>query len=221
MGKVAIAMASLALLVLLPSNVIAQEVVNGIDTTLPWEIKPDAPIQVIINAETSISAEKINAVKNAIMSENSFTKGDKTFYEGWKGALIEVSKHSTRLSIPTTFNIIESNEPGNKIIITLTEAKDKYGDSGFTRTVVDHHRLVGANITIYDIDRLTVEEIITITRHEFGHALGLGHSTDPDDLMYEEIITTEPFISDCNINAITELYNEKTLSHILCEKYQA
>ena len=197
-------MVPLSLLILLPSDVIGQEFVNSIDTTLPWEIKLDRPIQIIINAETSISDDKISAVKNAIMSENSFTKGDKTFYEGWKGALDEASKHSTRLSIPTTFNIIESNEPGNKIIITLTEAKDKYGDSGFTRTVVDHHRLVGANITIYDVDNLTVEEITTITRHEFGHALGLGHSTYPEDLMYEEIITSHPFISDCHIHAISD-----------------
>ncbi|MEX0764973.1 MAG: matrixin family metalloprotease, partial [Nitrosopumilaceae archaeon] len=128
------------------------------------------------------------------------------------------SEHSTRLSIPTTFNIIESYQAGSKIIITLTPSKDANGNSGFTRSVVEHHRLVGANITIYDIDSLTVKEITTITRHEFGHALGLGHSTDPEDLMYEEIITLNPFISDCHINAITELYNEKTLNHILCEK---
>jgi len=219
--KATIAMVPLSLLVLLPTNVIGQESDNGIDTTLPWEIKPDEPIQVIINVETFISDDKIKAVKNAIMSENSFTKGDKIFYEGWKGALDKVSEHPTRLSIPTTFNIIESDEAGNKIIITLTQSKDASGNSGFTRSVVEHHRLVGANITIYDINNLTVEEITTITRHEFGHALGLGHSTNPEDLMYEEIITSEPFISDCHINAITELYNEKTLSHILCEKYQA
>ena len=221
MRKATIAMVPLSLLVLLPSNAIGQESDNGIDTTLPWEIKPGKPIQIIVNAETSVSPEKIYAVKNAIMSENSFTKDDKTFYEGWRGALNKVSERSTILSIPTTFNIIESDEAGNKIIVTLTQSKDASGNSGFTRSVVEHHRLIGANITIYDIDNLTVEEITIITRHEFGHALGLGHSTDPDDLMYEEIITTEPFISDCHINALTELYNEKTLSHILCEKYQA
>ncbi|MEX1052784.1 MAG: matrixin family metalloprotease [Nitrosopumilaceae archaeon] len=205
-------------MILFPSSVIGQEFTNGIDTTFPWDIKPDKPIQVIINAKTSISVEKIDAIKKVIMSENSFTKDGKTFYEGWRGALNEVSEHSTRLSIPTTFNIIESYQAGSKIIITLTPSKDANGNSGFTRSVVEHHRLVGANITIYDIDSLTVKEITTITRHEFGHALGLGHSTDPEDLMYEEIITLNPFISDCHINAITELYNEKTLNHILCEK---
>ena len=209
-------MVPLSLLVLMPISVIGQEFVNSIDTTLPWEIKPDKPIQVIINAETSISIEKINAVKNAIMSENSFTKGDKTFYDGWKGALNKVSERPTRLYIPTKFNIIESDEAGNKIIITLTQSKDKYGNSGFTRSAVEYHRIIGANITIYDVDNLTVEEITIITRHEFGHALGLGHSTDPEDLMHEEIITSYPFISDCHIHAISELYNENTLSQILC-----
>jgi len=209
-------MAPLSLLILLPSSVIGQESTNGIDITLPWDIKSEKPIQVIINAKTSISADKISAVKNVILSENFFTNGDKTYYEGWKGALDKASERSTKLHMPTAFNIIESDEAENKIIITLTQSKDQSGNSGYTRTTIEHHRMVSANITIYDVGNLTVEEITTITRHEFGHALGLGHSTDVEDLMHEEISTPYPFISDCHIHAISELYNEKTLSHILC-----
>ena len=213
-------MVTLSLLVFLPGSVIGQESVNGIDTTLPWDIKPEKPIQVIINAKTSVSADKINAVKNAILSENSFTMGDKEYYEGWKGALDKASGRSTKLHMPTGFSIVGSDEAENKIIITLVDSKDKSGNSGYTRTTIEHHRMVSANITIYDVGNLTVEEVTTITRHEFGHALGLGHSTDVGDLMHEEIITPYPFISDCHIHAISELYNEKTLSHILCDGHQ-
>ena len=54
-------------------------------------------------------------------------------------------------------------------------------------------------------------------RHEFGHALGLAHSTAPEDLMFPTITTSIPFISECDVDAITSLYNGNRQSEVMCE----
>jgi len=54
-------------------------------------------------------------------------------------------------------------------------------------------------------------------RHELGHAFGLAHSNDPDDLMYTTLGRL-PFISTCDANAITMLYNGLKEGTVLCVK---
>ena len=96
------------------------------------------------------------------------------------------------------------------IIVILSNIKDRSGNTGYTKTVLEGEEIVKAFITIYEVDSLTKNELGTIMRHEFGHALGLGHATDSQDLMAPTIDMTYPFISQCNIMAMTDLYNEKS-----------
>ncbi|MDE1767724.1 MAG: matrixin family metalloprotease, partial [Thaumarchaeota archaeon] len=65
-------------------------------------------------------------------------------------------------------------------------------------------------ITIYDANKLTDNQLATIVRHEFGHALGLPHAIDPQDLMHATIQTDYPYISECDIDAVQSLYDNTT-----------
>lgn len=53
-------------------------------------------------------------------------------------------------------------------------------------------------------------------RHEFGHAIGLAHSTDDNDLMHAIIKTDYPYVSPCDVDAIQELYDGKEQSSVVC-----
>ncbi|MBI5859630.1 MAG: matrixin family metalloprotease, partial [Nitrosarchaeum sp.] len=56
-----------------------------------------------------------------------------------------------------------------------------------------------------------------ILRHELGHAFGLAHSQNLDDLMYPEVKTNYPYISPCDVHGINELYNGEQKSEIICQ----
>ena len=74
-----------------------------------------------------------------------------------------------------------------------------------------------SDITIFDVDNLTDNQLTTITRHEFGHALGLAHSTAFEDLMAQTVITEYPYISECDVDAIILLYDGGKSSQVVCE----
>jgi hypothetical protein len=171
---------------------------------------------------------KIDVIIDAITSDESFDiddsishKGPKgtssSYYNGWSGALKQVSDIETKFNIPTNFNVNKSYDGEGNVIITLSNLKDSDGFTGYTKSIVDGNEIIKSFITIYDVSNLTDEELSTIVRHEFGHALGLGHSTAPEDLMAPTIDMTIPYISQCNIAAIEDLYNGIQGSTV-CEK---
>lgn len=203
---------------------------DTIDTNLHWNIIPGQKLTVnILNAD-SYDPAVIEAIKNAILSEdvvevdNSLMhKGPKgtisTMYEGWKGALVFASQTETEYYIPTDFEFIESNRGIGDITIELTNLSNGDGFSGWTSVVADStlNEILKSRITIFNVDKLSPIDIEIITKHEMGHALGLSHSSAPEDLMYSTIETNFPYVSDCNTSAITKLYDGNTQSSIECE----
>ncbi|MDH2908141.1 MAG: matrixin family metalloprotease [Candidatus Nitrosotalea sp.] len=200
---------------------------NTVDTWKPWHLINNQALNInIVNAD-KVSKEKIAAIKDAILSEES-VKIDNSlldrgpvgtvsvYYKGWQGALQDMQNENTVFHIPTKFNIIESPTEEGDITIVLTSLEDPDGFSGYTRNITDGQETLKSSITIYDVNNLSPERLGAVVRHEFGHALGLGHSTDEEDLMHYVIQTNFPFISDCDVNAIKDLYDGKDLSDVAC-----
>ncbi|MBM3904757.1 MAG: matrixin family metalloprotease [Thaumarchaeota archaeon] len=201
---------------------------DTIDTWKSWRLV-DSTLNINILKSPRVTEHQLEVIKNAIVSEQTeefddslVHKGPKgfksTYYVGWAGALKEATKEETKYNIPTNFEFVGSNGGEGDIIITLSNIKDSDGYTGYTKSITEDTEILKSFITIYDISNLSDDQLETIVRHEFGHALGLGHSTATEDLMAPTIDMTIPYITDCNIDAIVSLYNAKSDGQTVCQK---
>ncbi|HET6516701.1 MAG TPA: matrixin family metalloprotease, partial [Nitrosopumilaceae archaeon] len=202
---------------------------DKIDTWLSWRLTDNTLYVNILNANEY--PEKAETVKDAILStefyeidDNLLGKAPKgtitKYYLGWAGALETASQEFTAFQIPNNFIISEEPNGAGDITITLANTASGDGYSGITKTIADdsQNQILKSGITIYDVENLSKNQLTTILRHEFGHALGLAHSTAEEDLMHPEIKSKYPYISHCDINAIVELYDGSQKSEVVCEK---
>lgn len=203
---------------------------DTLDTWKSWRLV-GTTMNVNIIVPSNIPSQKADVVASAIDSsevlkiDDSLThKGPKgsssLYYLGWKGALdnISLKTDKTKYNLPLDFNIMKSNKGEGDVIITLSTLKDPDGYTGYTKSVVEGNEILKSFITIYDVNNLTDDKLATIARHEFGHALGLGHSTAPEDLMAPTIEMTYPYISECNVAGIIDLYNGNEGTKTVCQK---
>lgn len=201
---------------------------DTIDTWLSWRLVEGSIINVnLVDAENH--PDKVEIVKRVLLSKETFEidnsllhKGPKgttsTYYVGWSGAL-ENTKNPTDLYVPKEFNLIESQKGEGDITIRLTNQQSGDGYSGFTKSIADttQNQILKSEITIYGVNGLSKAQFETILRHELGHALGLAHSTASEDLMYPTIKTDYPYISQCDIDAISALYDGEKKSEVICQ----
>jgi len=201
---------------------------DTIDTWLSWRLVEGDIMHVNI-VDGHKFPGKVEIIKNAILSTETIEidnlllhKGPKgttsVFYLGWTGALEKSSDTPTSLFIPTKFDVTESTSGAGDITIRLLTTRSGDGYSGWTKSIADEtqNQILKSEITIFDIDKISNSQLETITRHEFGHAVGLGHSTAPEDLMSPEITTEFPYISECDVDAITLLYDDGKSSQVVC-----
>lgn len=203
---------------------------NGeiISTWVAWNIPSDRIIHVDIVNQAGLGQDKINAIEDAILSKNTIQLDDplyghgssnssSTYYVGWLGALDDASKATTAMYIPKQFEVAESNSGTGDIIITLSPDINPDGYTGLTKSISDMHQILRSTVTIFGAQGLSVDQLKVITRHEFGHVLGIAYSTNPDDLMHLTIQGQYGYVSGCDISAIRSLYNGSQTSQVACQ----
>ena len=124
------------------------------------------------------------------------------YYLGWQGALDNTNSTDIRLN----FNI-DSYGGGGDIVITPTTRSHPEGFAGSASPVYLNGDINTVYITIYEIDKRTPNSVYSIVMHEMGHALGLGHSSAPEEVMHEKITTAYPYVSPCMMQGLEFAYS--------------
>lgn len=199
-----------------------------IDTWIAWRIQDGEVIHVTVSG-AALTPERLELVKAVFLDEepleidNSLLhKGPKgttsIHYAGWMGALSLAAETTTVFVIPTKFEVTDKGGIGD-INIKLESAVNPDGFSGWTSSIVDevNNQILKSDITIYQTSDYTDNQFAAVLRHEIGHALGLAHSTAPEDLMAPTMTTEFPYISPCDIDAIVSLYDNGGHSTVTCE----
>lgn len=211
------------------SNYVIQNLQGDtINTWVSWNIENGRTIHIHVVNNANLPQNMIDAMEDAIMSTKEVSiddsqtgKGPKgsssIYYVGWKGAAMDAYTEPTKLYIPQKFDINGSPGAVGDVEIILTNDINPDGYSGYTKSLVDGNEILKSKITIYKANKLDVLDLEAIMRHEFGHAMGLGHSTASEDLM-SPILPDYPYISGCDIDTLKGLYNGDDNSKVVCKK---
>ena len=196
---------------------------DTLDVSFSWRIPDNRELVIeVINAEDY--PEKIPLLEYVILSDevvDGITGENNVLptYVGWKGAMDSINIDETSITVPRNIQFLESGNGAGDITITLSNLANGDGMSGITKISVDEssEQILKARITIYKVDALSDDEFITIVRHEFGHAIGLAHSSAQEDLMYPTIPSGNPLISQCDVDAMIMLYNGEKIHQVECD----
>ncbi|MDE2590368.1 MAG: response regulator, partial [Patescibacteria group bacterium] len=191
-----------------------------------WHIAKETPLTVSIVNLGNLSQEKVNIIKDSILStdvlhvDNSFLGGivsgkKSEYFIGWKGALDAIN--GTKFYVPNQFSIVDSPNSPSQIAIFLSNSKNPDGYSAYTKMVVANSQILKSFITIYDADKFSDTQLAEISRHEFGRALGLGNSNGSQDVMNDTIQANHQYISECDVAAIQSLYDGNIQNKWSCD----
>jgi hypothetical protein len=202
---------------------------DTVATWVAWNISDSRVLHVHIVNTANLAQDKIDIIKDVILSTKIVSIDDSlndkgprgtssVYYMGWQGAAAKSYSTPTKLYIPQKFDINGSPGVVGDIELILTNDISPDGYSGFTKSLADGNQILKSKITIYGANKIDPSWLAAVLRHEFGHALGLAHSTAHEDLMSAMIQTNYPYISGCDVDALNGLYNGDENSKVVCKK---
>ncbi|HXX05550.1 MAG TPA: matrixin family metalloprotease, partial [Candidatus Bathyarchaeia archaeon] len=199
---------------------------NIVGVNLPWNLQKSGVMTVDIENSDVATQHQIAIIRDAILSSAITDKDGNiihtssqygVYYKGWTGALAQTHDDQVKTFMPTKFNVMTSNTDQGDIVIKLINEKNDEGYMGYTKLTTDNDHITKATIMVFEIGTISDKDLSTVIRHEFGHALGLGHSTDSGDLMHDTIDTKYGYISSCDIHALSKLYEGQESSVVICD----
>lgn len=190
-----------------PTNAFAQN--HEIDIVAPWSGNHDT-IQIVIVNKANLNEEKISIIKKVIESDMSYSNAGQIYYDGWYGAIRSFDSKIKQFDV----TVSQKTRQGDIIIELLTKTHPLYNG----RTTLDYEgpRIIYTQIQIYDSENIPNAELENLVRHEFGHALGLGHSSDQSSVMYVTMGETPKFITGCDLAGLKALEDGKMRTSIDC-----
>ncbi len=155
-----------------------------------------------------LSESKADIVENVISGTGSVTNGNSI---SWQEALSKINTKYIENRVPNKLERTEIYSIAD-IIITLSEDKQETEDgktiAGYTK--VSFNPLFGLKksfVILYDVDEMTDKVLQSVTRHEFGHAIGLPHSPRSYDVMKESLQIENVEITVHTMDDLYRLYS--------------
>jgi len=163
---------------------------------MPWDV---SEINVVIESDFDVDDNAIDTITSVIESS---IQNDEQFF-GWNNAISFISE-KIDADIPLMKIIDEKKE--SQIMIFLTQNPGPDNMDGFTKYKTNNDTIERVFVILYDVDEMEQNEIEMVTRHELGHALGLGHTTNPFDMMFPVIDEKFSMISMFDLGALAQIY---------------